>query len=614
MTSKTLVRIALTLGLCTLGSLAPVQTAQAQVSANDVNVLCVWEPVYGDYAVMVYRQPGNTLVHTLPAGDPKAQQMCTNFPGDLTNWIWNDLLTNGTAVIVANGSGYGGANDQFDTANDVFCPDPIVGPPIPINPRVIGSVLESTAPPNKGVPEQTSAVVNYECPRAAVVHTPPPAPTTTYTAYTCDDGFISASAAYYDNNAITLTQTGPAWQASASSVPIQPITVPSGLNHCDAGVASVAESFLQDNVGLLNPHDFGVDIWNCRTEDLVVTVDTCDVQGNVSTYGYQLSCCDPCASGEAYLHLDFTSGVDSSGMALGLGTWDNSNGVPTWIPTMDADVRALVADRTTLDDNAFVAADFAAADAGTLAVGTPAPQAGTAQSTTPYVVNLASYNPCTVPNVQARWINPTQADASLSYLGVPPRDALYSMAFSVPFGIIVSADLTAWACADDAIGNHEVDSTTGLLVSSTTNADGIYINGTSAGAMFRTGNSVPIAGASNSVTGQVTTGSNHVYVFAEDVGNGLSGALFDIDLDICYIPLHQLQDEEPTWDEGYNEPGDWTYDDIDGDGLPDGLEGDDVGGPAGDVDGDGLTNEEEANLGTDPFLADTDGDGLLDGE
>ena len=142
----------------------------------------------------------------------------------------------------------------------------------------------------------------------------------------------------------------------------------------------------------------------------------------------------------------------------------------------------------------------------------------------------------------------------------------------------------------------------------------VFVNGTSAGAMFRTGNSVPIAGASNSVTGQVTTGSNHVYVFAEDVGNGLSGALFDIDLDICYIPLPQLQDEEPTWDEDYNEPGDWTYDDIDGDGLPDGLEGDDVGGPAGDVDGDGLTNEEEADLGTDPFLADTDGDGLLDGE
>ena len=47
-----------------------------------------------------------------------------------------------------------------------------------------------------------------------------------------------------------------------------------------------------------------------------------------------------------------------------------------------------------------------------------------------------------------------------------------------------------------------------------------------------------------------------------------------------------------------------------------------VGGGAGsalsglpkDSDGDGLTDEEEARLGTDPFKADTDGDGLTDGE
>lgn len=35
--------------------------------------------------------------------------------------------------------------------------------------------------------------------------------------------------------------------------------------------------------------------------------------------------------------------------------------------------------------------------------------------------------------------------------------------------------------------------------------------------------------------------------------------------------------------------------------------------PAGDADGDGLTNDEEAVLGTDPLAADTDGDGLEDG-
>jgi hypothetical protein len=39
---------------------------------------------------------------------------------------------------------------------------------------------------------------------------------------------------------------------------------------------------------------------------------------------------------------------------------------------------------------------------------------------------------------------------------------------------------------------------------------------------------------------------------------------------------------------------------------------DDDAGPV-DTDGDGLTDDEEADLGTDPELADTDGDGLDDG-
>jgi hypothetical protein len=38
-----------------------------------------------------------------------------------------------------------------------------------------------------------------------------------------------------------------------------------------------------------------------------------------------------------------------------------------------------------------------------------------------------------------------------------------------------------------------------------------------------------------------------------------------------------------------------------------------VGSDAKDRDGDGLTNEVEKRLGTDPDNSDTDGDGLLDG-
>ena len=41
---------------------------------------------------------------------------------------------------------------------------------------------------------------------------------------------------------------------------------------------------------------------------------------------------------------------------------------------------------------------------------------------------------------------------------------------------------------------------------------------------------------------------------------------------------------------------------------------DDNDGPLGDVDGDGITNEVEDELGLDPFLTDSDGDGLSDAD
>ncbi|QQZ28516.1 hypothetical protein HMY34_06940 [Thiothrix subterranea] len=54
--------------------------------------------------------------------------------------------------------------------------------------------------------------------------------------------------------------------------------------------------------------------------------------------------------------------------------------------------------------------------------------------------------------------------------------------------------------------------------------------------------------------------------------------------------------------------------DSDGDSKPDYLDKDDTDGPKGDPDGDGVTNEDETKLGTDPKNPDTDGDGLKDGE
>ena len=52
--------------------------------------------------------------------------------------------------------------------------------------------------------------------------------------------------------------------------------------------------------------------------------------------------------------------------------------------------------------------------------------------------------------------------------------------------------------------------------------------------------------------------------------------------------------------------------DADADGLPNYLDPDDADGPNADPDHDGLLNAVETGLGTDPYAADTDGDGLND--
>jgi hypothetical protein len=57
--------------------------------------------------------------------------------------------------------------------------------------------------------------------------------------------------------------------------------------------------------------------------------------------------------------------------------------------------------------------------------------------------------------------------------------------------------------------------------------------------------------------------------------------------------------------------------DSDSDGLPDGWERYHFGnldqGPSGDMDGDGVSNLDELQNGTNPMLMDTDGDGIPDG-
>ncbi|HEY1097724.1 MAG TPA: DUF4215 domain-containing protein [Myxococcota bacterium] len=72
----------------------------------------------------------------------------------------------------------------------------------------------------------------------------------------------------------------------------------------------------------------------------------------------------------------------------------------------------------------------------------------------------------------------------------------------------------------------------------------------------------------------------------------------------AYLDLDSDGDGDPDEEEG--------DDDDDDDGIPNFLDPDDGVGPGNDTDGDGLTNAQEATLGTDPNNGDSDGDGLGD--
>ncbi|WP_143751907.1 Ig-like domain-containing protein, partial [Maribacter sp. 4U21] len=114
-----------------------------------------------------------------------------------------------------------------------------------------------------------------------------------------------------------------------------------------------------------------------------------------------------------------------------------------------------------------------------------------------------------------------------------------------------------------------------------------------------------------------------------------TGATDPCDPNAFAVPTGDCDGDGLTNEEEANAGTDPNNDDTDGDGLTDseevnGPDGDPltddgsdplnpcdpdvVGSPAADCDGDGLTNEEEANAGTDPNNEDTDGDGISDGE
>lgn len=101
----------------------------------------------------------------------------------------------------------------------------------------------------------------------------------------------------------------------------------------------------------------------------------------------------------------------------------------------------------------------------------------------------------------------------------------------------------------------------------------------------------------------------------DDDGDGIAtldeamlGMLYGLDIDLDMIP--PWRDEDSDGD--LNLDVDEGTGDIDGDEIPNFLDADDGGGPAGDLDGDGVSNGDEMAIGTDLNNPDSDGDGIGD--
>ncbi len=145
-----------------------------------------------------------------------------------------------------------------------------------------------------------------------------------------------------------------------------------------------------------------------------------------------------------------------------------------------------------------------------------------------------------------------------------------------------------------------------------TNTGNISLNGitvTDANAQITSASTIPVLVPGDSVT----LTAEHVVVQADiDVGSVANTAIATVTAPNGSVIIAEDSDDpddltniDIDGDGDFEDPT-LSFFDNDGDGIPDTNDPDD--------DNDGLTDEEEATLGTDPLNPDTDGDGILDGQ
>ena len=194
------------------------------------------------------------------------------------------------------------------------------------------------------------------------------------------------------------------------------------------------------------------------------------------------------------------------------------------------------------------------------------------------------------------WLFPLPGNPTAQWISTDPNIGehapvgLYCHPFNVGSTTIDSAFFDIIWTVDNTLGADGGDNSITLEINGVV-IDGVYLNGVPLG--ISGGNPFTHnVSFGNDVTGLLQTGTNTLHVYVRDIGF-VGGVIYS-----AWVSINPVD----------------TNPDFDGDGLSDQDEialGTDPVNP--DPDGDGVLDGDEIAMGTNPFNPDTDGDGVNDG-